>query len=259
MNIRIDFYTGTGGTQMVARNIADHLRSQGCEVTLHRIVRDAFLPLNPEVDYYVLVFAVHSFCAPRPVLEWAGQLQGNGKPCAVVSVSGGGNVLSNTACRRKTIAKLEKQNFAVVFDEMVRMPNNWMSVPKQEKFRSILSKMPQKSVGIAQAIVEGKRMRKFFFWIDILISALGEQEHAYVEKFGKGIRVLDSCTGCGWCAGRCCSSNITIADGKAVIGDRCDMCLGCIYGCPEQALLATAGAFQVDKKGYDLRKMESRT
>ena len=36
-------------------------------------------------------------------------------------------------------------------------------------------------------------------------------------------------------------------------GNRCDMCLGCVYNCPQKALQPTWGAFQVDKNGYDLK------
>lgn len=255
MNVRIDYYTGTGGSQRVSEHIVNFLRDAGCTVTLKRIERDKFIPMEDAIDYYLLVFAVHSFCAPRPVGEWIAQLDGKGRTCALISVSGGGNILTNTACRHKTISQLTRQNFDVIFDEMVRMPNNWMSVPSEKKSVRILRKMPSKANEIGKAVLSGKRKRKFVFWIDYPISALGEKEHNYVEKFGQGIRVTGNCNGCGWCAQRCCSSNITMIDGKAVIGDRCDMCLGCIYGCPQQALRATRGAFQIDKKGYNLREI----
>lgn len=258
MNIRIDYYTGTGGTQRVARQIAENLKTDGHDVSLTRIVRDKFVPMGAEVDSYVLLFAVHSFTAPRPVSEWVERLNGCGKSCAVISVSGGGNVVSNTACRRKITKLLEKQNFSVIYDEMVRMPNNWVSVPDEEKCAEILRNVPAKTQQIAQAIGAKKHKRKFVYWIDIPISILGELEHKWVVQFGQGIKTLDSCNGCGICERNCSSSNITIVDGKAVFGDRCDMCLGCIYGCPHKALVATKSGFQVDKKGYDLRKMEKK-
>jgi len=87
-----------------------------------------------------------------------------------------------------------------------------------------------------------------------LISALGETEKKGTQNFGKRIKVLDTCIGCGLCAKNCCSSNISI-ENKPKFGNRCDMCLGCIYNCPQKALQPTYGAFQVDKKGYDLRLM----
>lgn len=258
MNVRIDYYTGTGGSKRVAEQIGSQLQDAGCALKIQRIERDKFIPLEKATDYYILVFAVHSFCAPRPVGEWIEQLEGEGIRCALISVSGGGNILTNTACRHKTIQQLRQQHFDVLFDEMVRMPNNWMSVPNERKSLRILSKMPQKANSIAQAVVRHKRRRKFVFWIDYPISLLGEMEHKYVEQFGQGIQVTDRCNGCGWCASRCCSSNITIVEHRAKIGNRCDMCLGCIYGCPQKALRATKGAFQVDKKGYNLSEMQHK-
>jgi len=88
-----------------------------------------------------------------------------------------------------------------------------------------------------------------------LVSAFGEAEKKGTNKFGNGIKTLDICNGCGLCSENCCSSNIQIVNAKAKIGNRCDMCLGCLYNCPQKALQPTYGAFQVDKNGYDLRLM----
>lgn len=254
MNIRIDYYTGTGGTEMVAKRVAAELVDKGCDIAVNQIVRDHFI-MDDSFDYYVLLFAVHAFDAPRPPFEWVGKLEGKGRKCAVISVSGGGEIISNTACRRKIIKCLFLQKFDVVYEDMVRMPNNWMSVPKREKWERILKQYPVKTREIADAVFEQRQRRKSPFWIDILISAIGGAEKGATMKFGRGIKTTDSCTGCGLCARRCGSSNIVIENGRAVVGDRCDMCLGCIYGCPEKALVATYGGFQVDKKGYNLKSM----
>lgn len=255
MNVRIDYYTGTGGSERVAKRIAEELTDKGCSVKVNRIKRDEFVS-DDSFEYYVLVFAVHSFNAPRPPFEWTNQIEGKNRKCAVISVSGGGEVLSNTACRRKIIHHLESRNFDVVYEDMVRMPNNWMSVPKKEKFDRLLRNYPLKTREIARAIVELQKRRKSPYWIDLLISAMGESEKKVLKKFGEGIITLDHCTGCGICANNCCSSNIVIENGKALVGDRCDMCLGCIYGCPHNALTATYGGYQVDKRGYNLKAME---
>lgn len=255
MNIRIDYYTGTGGSEFVAKQIATKLTTKGCVVTINRIIRDKFITPD-NFDYYVLLFAVHSFNAPQPVFDWVKKMDGKMRRCAVISVSGAGEVVSNTASRRKIIKSLSLANFEVDYEEMVKMPNNWVSVPKHEKCEEILKQLPSKVTEISDAIFEQRKQRKSPYWIDILISAMGQCEKLVTKKFGKGIKVTDSCTGCGLCAGKCCSSNIVIENGRAVIGDRCDMCLGCIYGCPQQALVATYAGFQIDKKGYNLRTMQ---
>jgi len=262
-NIRIDYYTGTGGSELVAELLADKLKNENCTVEVHRIYRDNIKKVEKlETDYYILIFPVHSFNAPKPIYEQVEHLEGNHCKAAVISVSGGGHVVSNSACRRKTVKLLRKSNFSVEYEEMLRMPNNWMKAPKKEKYTRILSELPNKIDEISQTIISEKRKKKVVYWIDYLISALGELEKKGTHKFGDGIKVLDTCTGCGLCSKNCCSSNIQMENqglsgehGKPKFGNQCDMCLGCVYNCPQKALQPTWGAYQVDKNGYDLRLM----
>ena len=257
-NIHIDYHTGTGGSELIARLLADKLKNENCKVEVHRICRDNITEVkNLETDYYILIFPVHSFNAPKPIYEWVEHLAGNHCKTAVIAVSGGGDIVTNSACRCKTVKLLKKSNFDVIYEEMVRMPNNWMKAPKEKKYTQILSKLPDKIVQISQTIIAEKKSKKIIYWIDYLISALGEAEKKVTRKFGNGIKILDTCIGCGLCAKNCCSSNIQMENqadlpAKPKFGNRCDMCLGCIYNCPQKALQPTYGAFQVDKNGYDL-------
>ena len=261
-NIRIDFYTGTGGSEWIAKLLADKLKYENNHVEVNRIFRDHIREVEQlETDYYILIFPVHSFNAPKPIYEWVAHLAGNRCNTAVISVSGGGHVVTNSACRCKTVKLLKKRNFNVIFEDMVRMPNNWVKIPGREKYTRILLELPTKIDEISQAILSEKRERKIIYWIDYLISALGEAEKKGTHKFGNGIKVLERCTGCGLCAKNCCSSNIQMETPslpdiptKPKIGNRCDMCLGCVYHCPQKALQPTWGAFQIDKNGYDLPK-----
>jgi len=266
-NIRIDYYTGTGGSELVAKLLADKLRDNNLNVEVNRIYRDNINGLKTlEIDYYILIFPVHSFNAPKPIYEWVEQLRGNHCNTAVISVSGGGNVITNSACRCKTVKLLQNSNFNVIFEEMIRMPNNWMKVPDKKKYTTILLELPNKIDEISQTIISEKRKKKHIYWIDYLIAALGEAEKKGTRKFGNRIKVLDTCIACGLCSENCCSSNIqmenqTLSDlqGKPRFGNRCDMCLGCVYNCPQKALQPTWGALQIDKNGYDLRLMYQKS
>lgn len=259
-NIRIDYYTGTGGSKLIAQLLAEKLKINSKNVVVNRINRDEIFDIDKlNFDYYILIFPVHSFNAPKAIYEWIGHLSGNYCKTAVISVSGGGNMITNSASRHKTVKLLKKSNFNVIFEEMIRMPNNWMNVPNEKKSMRILSKIPKKIDIISEAVLAEKRRRKIVYWIDYFISALGEAEKRVTQKFGNGIKVKDTCTGCGLCAKNCCSSNIQIEKPTSVelspkpkFGNRCDMCLGCIYNCPQKALWPGVWAFQIDKKGYDL-------
>lgn len=46
------------------------------------------------------------------------------------------------------------------------------------------------------------------------------------------------CNGCGLCRSICPNDNITIKNEKAVIGNKCGECYGCIHACPKQAIRA---------------------
>jgi ferredoxin len=266
-NIRIDYYTGTGGSELVAILLADKLRNENIDVEVNKIFRDNIREVEKlETDYYILIFPVHSFNAPKLIYEWVEHLAGNHCKTAVISVSGGGNVISNSACRCKTVKLLKTRNFNVVLEEMVRMPNNWMKAPEKKKCTRILSNLPNKIDEISQTVIAEKRKKKIIYWIDYLISALGEAEKKGTHHFGTGIKVLEACTGCGLCSKNCCSSNIRMesqslsdAHDKPQFSNRCDMCLGCIYNCPQKALQPTWGAFQIDKNGYDLRLMRQNS
>ncbi len=255
-SIRIDYYTGTGGCQFIVEELTKKFVLKGINVEINRIKRANIHDLKEIIaDYYILIFPVHSFNAPKPIYEWVKHLQGNKTKTSVISISGGGDIITNSACRVKTVSLLKKNHFNIIFEEMIRMPNNWMKVPKKEKYTKILSKLPFKINDISEAILSQTKQKKIIYWIDYLISALGEMEKKTTPKFGNGIRVLESCNGCGLCAENCCSSNIVMENQKPNFKNECDMCLGCIYNCPQKALLPTYAGFQVDKKGYDLKKM----
>ena len=256
--IRIDYHTGTGGSKWVAELVAEKLKNNDVNVEINRIVRNNIKEVDElSIDYYVLVFPIHSFNAPKPIYEWVAHLKGNNCKTAVISVSGGGDIITNSASRYKTVKLLKKSNFNVIYEDMVRMPNNWMKVPDKKKYTHILSQIPHKIDEMTQTIMAEKRKKKVIYWIDYLISALGEAEKKGAHKFGKRLNVGSTCIGCGLCATNCCSSNIQmdLQTEKPTFGNQCDMCLGCVYNCPQNALHPTWGAFQVDKKGYDLRAM----
>ena len=254
--IQIDYYTGTGGSQFIAEKLAETLKNKDNSVVVNRIFRaDITATKTLNADYYVLIFPVHGFNPPKLIFEWANHLRANGCKTAIISVAGAGNAVTNSACRYKTRKLLKKGGFNVIYQDMVRMPNSWKNVPEKPKYTRLLSKLPTKIEHIAQAINTEKKGRKLIYWIDYLLTAIGRTTQGSTYKFGAGIQVSDACISCKLCAKNCCSSNIAMSENLPKFANQCDMCLGCVYNCPKKALLPTWGAFQVDKKGYDLQAM----
>jgi len=257
--VKVAYFSGTGSTALVADTLEKELTKRGLYVTKSEI-RTGNLPSDNEEDLLILLFAVHAFNAPGIVSEWIGNLPNGNRPVptAVISVSAGGEITPNTACRVSSIRKLEKNNYRVVYEKMVVMPSNWVVKTDDGLAIRLLEILPLKVERIAddlQARVVRRTRPKFS---DRIFSWVGEMEKVGAKSFGQKIRVNENCNSCGCCAKKCPANNISMSNNRPTFGRVCFLCLRCIYGCPNKALMAGTFKFIILKDGYDLKALEKR-
>jgi len=254
--INIIYFSGTGGTERAAKCFESEFKQAGYDVNLLRI-KDAFEYLDCENSTLLLLYSVYALNAPQKVHEWVESLPSvRNVRSAVVSVSGGGEISPNTACRASVIKKLEKKGFSVTYENMIIMPSNFGVTAGKPISPLLLAILPKKVETIAADIDSGiiRRTKPRFF--DRLMSGVGKLERLGAHSFGKNIHVGDTCTGCGWCSNHCPAGNITMQSDRPIFGGSCNFCIGCIYGCPSKALEAGTGKFLVFKDGFDLNVLE---
>ena len=59
-NIRIDYYTGTGGSKLVAELLADKLKHENQNIEVNRIYRDNIKKVEkPETDYGKMTYYIY--------------------------------------------------------------------------------------------------------------------------------------------------------------------------------------------------------
>lgn len=255
--VRIVYYSGTGCTERVARCFETMYKQSDYEVSLHRLYQNTEYEDGDET-LLILLFAVHALNAPEPVYQWIERLeQVQGFPAVVISVSGGGEVSPNTACRVSTIKRLERKGYHVIYEKMLVMPSNAFAATKEPLARMLLDVLPQKVTNIIRDVENGVRLRSKPHPVDRFLSHVGELEKLGAREFGKRIKPSELCSGCGWCANHCPSGNITLKNNKPVFGNRCHFCLSCIYGCPNKALQPGFGKFIVIKEGFRLEEIEN--
>lgn len=253
----IVYYSGTGGAERAARSLGRGFDDGGCLVDLVSL-RGAPREYNAPYDLLVLVYAVHACNAPLPVYQWLQKQQPvQSVPAVVISVSGGGAVTPNTACRQSTIRRLRAKGYTVIYEDMIVMPSNWIVATPKPVARQLLALLPQRTETIVRAVLARQRQRMKPILIDRFFSWVGELEKTGARHFGKGIRVSGECGGCGWCRDHCPAENIGLRDGVPIFGSRCQLCLSCIYGCPKKALYPSVGRFVVIPSGYDLKALEA--
>lgn len=257
--VLIAYFTGTGGTKRAAETFEKDLLSRGLSLRKHEIKTGRLID-NGDEDLLILLFAVHAANAPMPVYHWLEAIKKvNRIPAVVVSVSAGGEVTPNTACRISTIRRLEKKGYTVVYEQTLVMPSDiFVSAPDEVSVK-LLEILPQKVQKIDEEVLSGVLRRVKPKKLDRFLSFAMEMEKMNTKAFAKRLYTDDKCTGCGWCESKCPANNITIEDHKPVFHKQCVMCYGCIYGCPENAIQAKMFRFSLIKGGFDIDALEKRT
>lgn len=257
--IHLVYFSGTGGTARVAESFERVFTDRKIEVCKTELNKSDYY-IERNADMLVLFFPVYAFNAPKPVDDWiARSPEGNSSPAAVISVSGGGEVRPNIACRYDVIKQLEGKGYDVYYESMLVMPSNIFIAYDDTLSTMLLRALPHKAEMIVSDLLSGKRNRTQPHFIDRFISKLGVLEKKYGGKvFRKMLKANDNCISCSWCAEHCPRGNITMLDGRPCFGGNCIVCLRCVYGCPKKAILSRI-KFIVIKDGYDLKAVESRT
>lgn len=258
-SVNVVYFTGTGGTRYIADCIKEAFNRRNILVCKKELDLRDQTAVNDDADMLVLLFPVYAMNAPLPIHKWIESIQKvNGKPAVVISVSGGGEITPNTACRVGTVKELEGKGFKVIYEKMLVMPSNWVVDVKDEIAIKLLRAAPIKVEKIVQDIMSGVENRISPKIFDRFISTLSTVEKKATKYFGKKIKVNDNCSSCGWCANNCPQCNISINSGKPIFGDKCVICLRCIYGCPKKALEPGLMKFILIKEGYDLSSIQKK-
>ena len=253
----IVFFSGTGGTRRVAESLKTAFQNRQIDVS--SIELNSIQKEMTKADLLVVLFPVYACNAPLPINEWIADAPfGNGMPTVVISASGGGDVTPNTACRVACIKKLKSKGYDVIYEKMLTTPSNWITPSEDSAVMLLLHALPVNSQKIVDDVLAGKNNKTKPKALDRFLSKIAVIERKGAKRFGRNIKISDSCTGCSLCSKKCPRANITMKDGKPVFGDRCVICLKCIYGCPQKALQAGIIKFVVIKKGFNIESVEKK-
>ncbi len=256
--VQIVYFSGTGGTARFAAHIRDALAARGTAVTLTELGPTPAPPV--QAQRLVLVYPVYAGYAPQPIGQWiAAALDGHGTPAAVLSVSGGGEVPPNTACRVATIRQLQRKGYMVFYERMLVMPSNFIMPYSDALAAHLLRAAPIVAAQVAADVLAGTVRRTRPNPIDRVLRRLFLLEHIGSRYFGRGLLADKACNGCGLCARRCPRGNIAMQGGKPAFGNGCVLCMRCLYACPQKAIRARMGGFAVLRGGFDLSAVEART
>ncbi|MBN2793953.1 MAG: EFR1 family ferrodoxin [Clostridia bacterium] len=256
-SIHIVYFSGTGGTEYAAQLLREKCSLETMAVKVSKLYQNNHVEINPE-ETLMIMYPVYAADAPRAIYSFINSLPKGHNEVVIIPVSGGGNVSPNTACSSQVKSKLKRKGYRVQKEYHLVMPSNFIMATEDRFALELIHVLPNKCHMIAKEILNETIRLKKPLKRDHVIRVLCSLEKQGAKVFGKTMKVMDPCTGCGLCEKICPKSNIKLIEGKPQFSWSCELCMGCIYACPVQAIKPRMMKSFVLKEGYDLNHIVER-
>lgn len=222
----IFYFSGTGNSAWAARQLARLTGDATCD-----IVSLTKLPDLQKAEQIGIVFPVHAWGAPEPVLSFVKKLPAISAFTFGVCTCGGDAGMSLK--RLSSIYPLDSC-YSII------MPNNYIVGTDTEDTGSILAKLDSARRELRQIAQEILQRQKVYRVREGSMAALKSSiVNLGFRRFAcsaSPFYATDVCNGCGLCARNCPVSAITLHEGMPSWEKQCCQCMRCINACPQQAI-----------------------
>lgn len=244
------YFSGTGNSLSVARQIAEQLNEQ-------------LMPLTEALDQdwtnekrIGLVFPSYDFNLPPALPEMVSRLRLSPQSYVFTVVTCGSSA-GNCIWTLRRI--LREKGINLAYSHKVSVPDNSALAfgrnPNKQlgKFDHVPARL---ELIIRELQVESRTLH--YSWFGLLSWLLGRPliERGMIHFLGPKVNP-DLCTGCNTCVRVCPMQNIQIQQRSgltgeaglvALIGDRCTVCFSCVHACPHQAIRTNGQTVRKDRQ-----------
>lgn len=282
MSIEIFYFTGTGNSLAVARQIAQKTKARLTgipSVIAQPSIRTDAIAIGIVFPCYM----AQLFGVPLMVENFIEKLRGLEDKYVFAVCTCGGLISFNGLPTIKNLSKtIKRAGGRLAAAYTVKMPMNNLDYdlpfPVDQDQENMFRVCQQQTDIISQRVLNRKKSRYRIpkAMLSIVMSPMyGLMKNAYIKalrqyakepqdsKFeyqelimlsDKSIGAEDKCTGCGICESICPAQNIRIAEGRPTWLHRCEMCAACVEWCPQKAI-----HHWFRKKDIEYRHPEVRT
>jgi len=245
MNTTIYYFTGTGNSLKIARDLANEIGDTQI-IPVHKAIKG---DLDLSADCIGVVFPVYMWGMPLIVANFVSKLKTNKYVFAIANCGGMGvGALNHTEKVLSSVGTKLSAGFRI------SMPGNYtpmygaQSVETQNKlFARESSRIKEIAVIIKQrAIMPIETSILPLRWLfSTFIYNLGAKR---LPLYDKKFWITDKCNSCGTCAKICPVENIRLVNGKPTWLNHCEQCMACLQWCPKEAI--QLGKNTINRKRY---------
>lgn len=232
----IHYFSGTGNTYHMVKNMEKEIISRGHEVNLVNVEKDNEKKLS-EYELHIFCFPVYGFGVPSIMIKYINNLNIIKSRAAIVCTSAGieGQALSYSKYL------LSKKGLDVFLTDMIIYTYNWTQLfnpSGKENEEKVFNAAETKILKIVNMINNNERSflkRNFMFltlsWIIFLgFSKIGRR------ILGKSYIADSACINCGKCKEICPKKVIQLYNGRPYWNINCEGCQRCINMCPKRSI-----------------------
>jgi ferredoxin len=264
--LHLYYFSGTGVTAWVAERIGRGMAARGYSVELLNIEElakgERAMP-SARPDLAGFGCPVMGFGAPRIVRGFLRRLPMARDVAAFVFRTEGGVGPINERASAQMLRALRRKGYRPFYERQFALASNWVRPHAPAVVRRLALATERKiEAACGDLAAEKGRLPRVGLFRAIALDSLRAVCIPGLYLAGRDLAASGLCSGCGACARRCPTGNIRLEPGSAargpLFGNRCTLCLRCVYGCPGKAVAFKRFAFIAIPGGFDLRDALAR-
>lgn len=233
MNTTIYYFTGTGNSLKVAKDIAAELK----DTKIIQICKDNMNINDTNSNKIGIVFPVYFSGMPLLVKDFMKKIK-LPKDAYIFTIVTFGRSSDASITQLEKLLNYKGHKLSAAFK--IKMPGNYqlMYPPySAEKQKKAFESEKEKITEIVRSITN-KEIVIFSGLKESVMNMIGGMISSSFKPYkkGKNFWVDKNCNGCGTCSKLCPANNIKMNDHKPHWQNSCELCLACMQWCPQKSI-----------------------
>ncbi len=233
------YFTGTGNSKCIAERIAHDLDDSMYSINFG--IRHNIYPDISSEETLIFCTPTYAWRFPKLVDVWVRATENNTQIFLNKKAYFIMTCASSIGSSKDYIKELcDRMQMPLMGCAQILMPQNYIpyfDCPSEEDSEAIVREALRQADELSALIANGEQFP------EVPVTTLGSFCSIFVHPIfntfsskGRKFYSTNACNGCGKCAADCPLGNIVIIDGRPAWSNHCTNCMGCINGCPEQAI-----------------------